>query len=133
MVISKMLLRFFHAPVVFFCLVLVAGPIGASTTSRADRLAVLLEQAQERALWSDSEWLNLLHARQAAGIFRFGGFGKAGYDSYVDDSRFFLSDRGATDPEAELEAALDSSIHDDQLRAIFTCCHPALAAFFASS
>ena len=30
-------------------------------------------------------------------------------------------------PEAELEAALDSSIHDDQLRAIFTCCHPALA------
>lgn len=33
----------------------------------------------------------------------------------------------AAEPPANAEAVLDSAIQDDQLRAIFTCCHPALA------
>ncbi len=42
-------------------------------------------------------------------------------DSLVED------DERAEDRLAHLEEAMESSLHDDLLRLVFTCCHPALA------
>lgn len=56
-------------------------------------------QAQARALWQRDEWLKLVHYKPGAlpGSWR----------SQADDTRFFLSADGATDPRAELQATLE--------------------------
>jgi hypothetical protein len=65
-----------------------------ATQSPVER-AIALARAQE--LWTDEAWIRLLHYRSST----FGGF-----ESEVDDPRFFLSPDGSSEPRAELEATL---------------------------
>lgn len=67
------------------------GAAGASTA--ADNV---LQTAIKLRLYDDPTWLALGHYRRD---------GK-GWMSTVDDPRFFLADRGKTDPKAELEATI---------------------------
>lgn len=60
-------------------------------------LAHLIQEARTQRLADQREWHLLLH-------YRPGLFG--GYESEQDDPGFFLSPKGKTDPEAELEATL---------------------------
>jgi hypothetical protein len=60
-------------------------------------LAHLIQQARSQKLAEQREWHLLMHYR--AGLF-------GGYESEQDDPGFFLSPKGKTDPEAELEATL---------------------------
>ncbi len=52
-------------------------------------------------LAADPYWLSLLH-------YHRGRLNSAGWESYVDDPKFFLSSRGKHDPEAELRATVSS-------------------------
>lgn len=61
-------------------------------------LSSLLLAAREKQLWKDPFWHTLLHYKQT--LF--------GLQSQVDDPRFFLSPKGKSDPQAELEATLKS-------------------------
>jgi hypothetical protein len=61
-------------------------------------LRVLLQRARAIELGQRTGWLRLGHYRSGA----FAG----GYESEVDGPSFFLSVRGKTDPQAELEATL---------------------------
>ncbi|HYC56339.1 MAG TPA: DUF4105 domain-containing protein [Candidatus Binatia bacterium] len=56
--------------------------------------------AEAHELWTHPTWLALLSYRPR----RFSG----GWESQADDPRFFLSQRGRTDPHAELSAAVDA-------------------------
>ena len=57
----------------------------------------LVARARELRLAQDPEWLALGHYRKRL----FGG-----YESEVEPSQFFISPKGRTDPEAELEATI---------------------------
>lgn len=61
-----------------------------------------LEQAETKSLWYRQSWLNLLHYEKKTGFIT----GRVRYDSFVDDSRFFLAENGAKDPRGELIATL---------------------------
>ena len=62
---------------------------------------VLQKQALEKELWGNRGWINLLHYKPAKLSLQ-----QKAYSSYVDDKKFFLSDEGATQPDAELLATL---------------------------
>lgn len=68
-------------------------------------------QAYREGLAGHPEWLTLLHYENR----RIG----AGYRSFVDDRRFFLSDQGPTDPTAELAATLAAFFADPQAQCRF--------------
>jgi len=61
-------------------------------------IQALVDQARSAALSKDPYWRTLLHYK--GGLF--------GLRSLVDDPKFFLSERGKRDPEAELEATIRS-------------------------
>lgn len=69
-----------------------------STKSYAEALHT---QAIEKNLWRDRGWINLVHYKPA----KFNSRSKA-FSSYVDDEKFFLSDKGETKPKDELIATL---------------------------
>jgi hypothetical protein len=58
-------------------------------------------QAIEKDLWRDRGWINLVHYKPAKLPFQ-----SETYSSYVNDEKFFLSDKGVTQPKAELLATL---------------------------
>jgi hypothetical protein len=55
-------------------------------------------KAEQKSLWSDASWLNLLHYREKGRIFK----------SEADDEKFFLSEAGFEDPKSELLATIPS-------------------------
>ena len=57
-----------------------------------------LEAAARKELHADPYWEILLHYRET----------RTGWESLIDDPRFFLSPRGKHDPQAELEATIKS-------------------------
>jgi len=59
-------------------------------------------------LWKDPYWHTLLHYKKT--------FFGLGVHSLVDDPRFFLAPSGKSDPQAELEATLQSlfSVEEDE-------------------
>ena len=57
----------------------------------------MIARARARKLWTDEAWLRLVH-------YRTNSFGDP--ESDVDDTRFFLSRGGRSNPRAELEATL---------------------------
>ena len=65
----------------------------------ADYARVLLERAQDFNLANSDEWHRVIHYQPTV----FGGF-----ESDIDDQRFFLAHNGKTDPEAELHATISS-------------------------
>jgi hypothetical protein len=67
-------------------------------------LEELLSQARALRLADEREWQLLLHYRSRL----FGG-----YESEQDDPGFFMSSRGKTDPQAELEATLRRFFSDE--------------------
>lgn len=78
--------------VTLWCLPALASEAGDTTY-----IEELTRQAADQRLADDREWHLLLHYRPRL----FGG-----YESEQDDPGFFLSPKGKTDPEAELEATL---------------------------
>ena len=73
----------------------------------ADALTVLpalKKQAEDKQLWLNKEWLNLLHYQGSDN----------NYDSQVDDNTFFYAKQGKTDPRAELLATLDALYSTDE-------------------
>lgn len=55
-------------------------------------------RAQSLELWTQSEWVNLVHYKA--------GTWPGSWRSATEDPRFFLADNGSTDPRAELQATL---------------------------
>lgn len=78
-------------PASLFLFLLLSGPAYA-----ADIVDGLIQRAREERLASDPYWSVLLHYKGTL----------TGVKSRLDDPNFFLSPRGKTDPEAELEATL---------------------------
>ena len=73
-----------------------------SGNAEEDYLRYLIEAARKAELHNDRYWWTLLHYRR----------GLIGVRSLVDDQDFFLSPRGKTDPQAELEAAIAALFRD---------------------
>ncbi len=67
-----------------------------ANASNKNYLNQLEQKATEKQLWKKSEWLNLLHYEH----------GLNGYSSQVNDSKFFYSTQGKTNPQAELDETL---------------------------
>ena len=63
-------------------------------------------QAIAKKLWLQHEWLNLIH-------YKVIDSANNQYRSQVDDSRFFLAENGATNPEQELLATLAAFYRED--------------------
>ncbi|NJD69802.1 MAG: DUF4105 domain-containing protein [candidate division NC10 bacterium] len=76
---------------------LASSPVGAQPLAAAAYLSELQTQARAAKLADDREWHLLLHYRPRL----FGGL-----ESEQDDPGFFLSSKGKTDPQAELDATL---------------------------
>jgi len=72
------------------------------TSTEARALDDLITEVRSLNLATNSEWLTLLHYETH--------WGKNKYQSYVDDSNFFLAKNGATNPASELEATLAAFI-----------------------
>jgi hypothetical protein len=83
-----LLLALFLAPVL---------PVDAAEPSENLYLAELIDKGLQAKLASEREWHLLLHYRKDL----FGG-----YTSEQDDTGFFMSPNGKTDPQAELDATL---------------------------
>lgn len=79
------------APFLFLALALAA--------IASDDAAPYLRRAEERRLWEDPAWLDLLHYRDPW---------HGGPRSQIDDPVFFLADDGKTNPRAELIATLEA-------------------------
>jgi len=75
---------------------LTASGHAKSCEKDADYLEKVLAAAREKRLHEERYWQVLVHYRKGA----------LGVRSIVDDPRFFLSETGRTDPEAELEATI---------------------------
>jgi hypothetical protein len=73
----------------FFC----SFPVHAQDSSYLEEV---LESARQQRLHEDPYWHILLHYKKS--IF--------GFESLIDDSKFFLAPDGKTNPEAELEATI---------------------------
>ncbi len=85
----------------FLVVFLVLFPLApASHAKSGEKNAAYLEEvladAREKRLHEERYWQVLVHYRK--GVF--------GVKSIVDDPRFFLAEKGRTDPEAELEATI---------------------------
>ena len=85
-------------------------------------LEPVFEKSRLLKLAGDPAWLNLLHYKQQ--VF-------SGPSSQADDARFFISVNGNTDPEAELQASLES-IFNPADRLSFLCRFPARYAWLKS-
>ncbi|HEV2698150.1 MAG TPA: hypothetical protein VGU90_09175, partial [Terriglobales bacterium] len=83
-----LLLALFLAPVL---------PVDAAEPFENLYLAELIDKGLQAKLASEREWHLLLHYRKDL----FGG-----YTSEQDDTGFFMSPNGKTDPQAELDATL---------------------------
>lgn len=81
-----------------FLMVFALTPVSHAQNSEknAAYLEKMLAEAREKRLHEDRYWQVLVHYRK--GVF--------GVKSIVDDPRFFLAEKGRTDPEAELEATI---------------------------
>jgi len=89
--------------------VLLVAFVLTGTTARADEnsyVTDLQRQAQQRALWQNTEWLNLLH-------YAGSGQSSESYNSHVKDSRFFLAPDGRTNPASELLATIAAFYRTD--------------------
>ncbi len=92
-------LRACLVPGLLLCLALPAPAADWADLARAQQLA------------GNRQWLQLLHYTPS---WRSGGF-----RNFVDDSRFFLSPGGATDPVAELDATLIALLADPAMQCRF--------------
>lgn len=83
--------------VLLFLLILpLLPPIAGATPHDSGDVSRLLQAAREKRLHQERYWHILLHYKK-----RFSGF-----ESQVDDPKFFASENGKTDPEAELAATI---------------------------
>jgi len=84
-----------------YCLLILLY-VAASANANEDTntyLTELQDQAVQQQLWKHQEWLNLLHYIGDADSPK-------NYENPIRDKTFFLADKGATNPEAELTATL---------------------------
>lgn len=98
---AHILLSPFLAAWIFVCS---AGWVAAQAPPSNPYLEELLSHARALGLADEREWQLLLHYRSSL----FGG-----YESEQDDPGFFMSSRGKTDPQAELEATLTRFFSDE--------------------
>lgn len=82
-------------PAFLIIFLLSAVPVHADTFKA---LSSLKKQAEDKQLWLEKEWLDLVH-------YQHNG---SSYESQVDDKNFFYAKQGKTDPRAELLATLDA-------------------------
>jgi hypothetical protein len=89
----------------FFVLVLVVWvvsyaptPLAAERSDDAPYPELVMQQARERALWTDRQWLLLLHYKKTLW---------GAYQSEEDGPDFFASPKGKYDPQAELLATIE--------------------------
>lgn len=78
-----------------------------STAEPGTYVDKLLDEARQQKLHEDPYWWILLHYKKTL----------TGVESVVDDPKFFLSEKGKTDPESELEALIRTffdSEHDNE-------------------
>ena len=88
----------------FILLLFPASPVVADIPSDNAYLAELIDRSVQANLASEREWHLLLHYRENL----FGG-----YTSEQDDQGFFMSPKGKTDPQAELDATLKQFFSDE--------------------
>ncbi len=82
---------------VFFSIYIIAVPLHAEDAiNEAGYVETLLRDAEKKELHRDRYWHTLLHYKEAIG----------GVKSLVDDPKFFLSEKGRTDPREELRATI---------------------------
>ena len=72
--------------------------VGANESST---LNLLKQYAQDKQLWTDVEWLNLVHYQKDA-------WATSGYRSQADDRRFFSAANGKVSPRDELLATINA-------------------------
>jgi len=92
-------------------LLTLAGKASALTDAYAaehDEAAGLQDRAMQQRTWSNPEWLNLLH-------YQGDGSQADGYESQVNDERFFLAADGDRNPESELLATIAALYATDTL------------------
>ena len=84
----------------FYILVLLSALMFVFPAQAKDSpyLTFLLESARQKELYKDRYWHTLLHYKK----------GPFGLRSLIDDPKFFLSEEGKHNPEAELEAMIRS-------------------------
>lgn len=100
MVLKLSLILFLMAPLSLWGQ---TSPLNAASAPSSEKfIADLISQAQTKKLWLDPQWLRLGHYRQKT----FGG--------YVSpfSGNIFISENGAKDPQAELEATLTTLFTD---------------------
>lgn len=88
----------FYISLFFYILTLLSALIFALQVQAKDLpyLTFLLESARQKELHKDRYWHTLLHYKKSA----------FGLRSLIDDPKFFLSEEGKYNPEAELEATI---------------------------
>lgn len=85
-------------PIAALSLVLLTLPVIRSSAGTPLEAQRIIDTATDLELADDPEWLALGHYRQNG----------AGWKSTIDDSRFFLSPHGKTNPRAELAATIEA-------------------------
>ena len=91
-------------PIWFILLLLVLLPGSPLQADESSYFSSLLVTAQQMHLSKDPYWHTLLHYKKTL----------SGFQSLVDDPRFFLAPSGKYDPQAELEATLRSLFSQEE-------------------
>lgn len=94
------LIEFISLFILFFT---ISAPAPAQSEERPF-LNELLKKAEEEKLYNNRYWQILLHYKPK----------RSGFESFIDDPRFFLSPDGKEKPEAELEATLRAFYQSDK-------------------
>lgn len=85
---------------IFLCAIIPAF----AAPNEGSQLGELLKKAEEKKLYSHRYWEVLLHYKPT----------RTGFESLIDDPRFFLSPYGKRDPKAELEATIKALFQSDK-------------------
>ena len=102
----------FRWQILFFVIfVFLSNPLSSKTlTSPPTPIESVLQMAKDKKLSERPEWLAMGHYRYAhfplQALF-------SGYESYIDDPKFFLAGDGKKNPQAELIATLNSFYDPD--------------------
>ncbi|HEY9052881.1 MAG TPA: DUF4105 domain-containing protein [Gammaproteobacteria bacterium] len=94
-----------HSYLFSFVLISISLLSNTYANSSAD-INELIAISDEKELWLNQEWLNLLH-------YNIDSSSPSRYTSQVDDSKFFNAPNGKSDPRAELHATIESFYKND--------------------
>ncbi|OQY59362.1 MAG: hypothetical protein B6245_07115 [Desulfobacteraceae bacterium 4572_88] len=87
------ILRIWFFPLIPIFLILISGYDSGADTSYSEQL---IQTAREKKLCQEKYWRILLHYKKTL----------SGYESLIDDPRFFLAEDGKTNPQSEIEATI---------------------------